>query len=316
MTIETIPVTDEQAWLEQRLKDVTSTEVSALYGLSPYLSEFELFHQKRDQKVVRIEENERMKWGKRLEATIAQGAAETMGWNISKLDVYMRDVEGRIGSSFDYQIDSSSDGRGILEVKNVDSLVYSRNWVDDGQGNIEAPEHIELQVQHQMEVADVGWCAIVALVGGNTQKVVFRNRDREIGKDLRQRVAAFWASVDANNPPSADYSRDAEFIIKTLRAQAEEGLIAEADADLDDLIKQYAFASQEAADMAKVKDSYKAQILERVGAASKVLSSIGTISCGTVQPSQGTLVTADMVGTYIGGRSGYRNFRLTKKKGA
>lgn len=314
MTIETIPVTSEQAWLEQRLQDVTSTEVSALYGLSPYLSEFELFHHKRDRKVVRIEENERMRWGKRLESVIAHGAAEEMGWNISKLDVYMRNVEARIGSSFDFQINSSSDGVGIMEIKNVDSLVYARNWIDDGNGNIEAPEHIELQVQHQMEVADVKWCAIVALVGGNTQKVIYRNRDASIGKDIRQRVADFWQRVDADAAPSPDYTMDAEFIIKQLRRESIEGLVAEANAELEDMIKQYQFVHKECADLEKIKDQKRAEILERIGAASKVITSFGSLSTGQVKGRAGTVITPDMVGTVIGATEGYRNFRFYPKK--
>ena len=314
MTIETIPVTDEQAWLEQRLKDVTSTEVSALFGLSPYLSEFELFHQKRDQVVVRLEENERMKWGKRLESIIAHGAAQDQGWDISKMDVYMRDVEARMGSSFDFQINSKSDGVGILEIKNVDGIQYARNWIDDGQGNIEAPEHIELQVQHQMEVANVNWCAIVALVGGNTQKVVFRNRDRDVGHALRSKVANFWDRVSLNKPPSPDYTMDAEFIIKQLRNHADEGLAIEANPMLEDMIKQYNFVAKEAGDLLKIKEQKKAEILEMIGTASKIVTSFGSMSTGMTKESQGTLVTPAMVGTYIGGRAGYRNFRFNPKK--
>ena len=146
MTTETIQIESREQWLQERTKDVTSTEVSALYGLSPYKTEFELFHEKRDGLVVNIQSNERMRWGNRLEAAIAHGAAEEMGWQIAKLNVYMRDIDARIGSSFDFEIKSSSQGPGILEIKNVDWLQYQRNWIDDGAGNIEAPEHIELQI--------------------------------------------------------------------------------------------------------------------------------------------------------------------------
>ena len=71
------------------------------------------------------------------------------------------------------------------------SVENTANWIDDGAGNIEAPEHIELQVQHQMEILGYEWTALTVLVGGNEQKVVLRNRDREIGADIRQRVKAF-----------------------------------------------------------------------------------------------------------------------------
>jgi len=115
MAIETIEIKSQEEWLQQRAKDVTSTEVSALYGLSPYLTEFELFHNKRDQVVVRLEPNERMKWGNRLEAAIAHGAAEDQGWDISKFNVYMRDMDARIGSSFDFQINSKSAGPSLQQ---------------------------------------------------------------------------------------------------------------------------------------------------------------------------------------------------------
>ena len=61
MSIETIQIQDRDQWLAERVKDVTSTEVSALYGLNPYKSEFELFHEKRDGQIVQIQQNERMK---------------------------------------------------------------------------------------------------------------------------------------------------------------------------------------------------------------------------------------------------------------
>ena len=314
MTIQTIEIENQHQWLTERAKDVTSTEVSALFGLSPYLTEFELFHQKRDAVVVKIEPNERMKWGNRLESAIAHGAAEDMGWDIAKLNVYMRDQAARIGSSFDFEIKSSANGPGILEVKNVDWVQSQKNWIDDGAGNIEAPEHIELQVQHQMEVAGYEWCAIVALVGGNEQKIVLRNRDRDIGKSIREKSGEFWNRVLQNQAPSADYTRDAEYIIKQLRRDSIEGLVAEADAELEDMIKQFEFVRKEASDLEKIKEQRRAEILERIGHASKVITSFGSLSTGQVKGRSGTLITPEMVGTVIGATEGYRSFRFYPKK--
>lgn len=314
MATEVIQITDRERWLAERLKDVTSTEVSALYGLNPYRTEFELFHEKRDGVVVQIQPNERMTWGTRLEAAIAAGAAEDMGWTIEKLNVYMRDLDVRMGSSFDFEIKSSSDGPGLLEVKNVDALQYARNWIDDGNGNIEGPEHIELQIQHQMEVSGYAWCALVALVGGNEKKVVLRNRDRDIGADMRAKVSAFWARVNAGQAPNADYSRDAEFIIKQLRTQADSNEVLTADKDLDDMIREYHRISAEAADLEAIKSARRAEILQRIGKASKVVTSFGSLSCGNVNGRSGTLITPQMVGTVIGSTEGYRNFRIYTKK--
>ena len=46
--IETIPYTTEAAWLAARTHDLTSTEIAALFGCSPYLTKFELWHRKHD----------------------------------------------------------------------------------------------------------------------------------------------------------------------------------------------------------------------------------------------------------------------------
>lgn len=309
---ETIKITSREQWLAERAKDITSTEVSALFGLSPYLTEFELFHQKLDGVIVTLEETERLKLGQRLEAAIAHGAAEDMGWEIAKMDVYVRDQAARMGSSFDFEILSSSDGPGILEVKNVDRLAYRQNWIDDGQGNIEAPEHIELQVQHQMAVTGRAWCAIVVLVGGNEQKIVLRNRDDGIGKKLREKVIAFWDRVQSGQAPAPDYDRDAEYIIK--RSRANDGEDLQADASLAEMIRIYQFVSRECADLEKIKERRKAEILDRIGTASRVFTDFGTLTCGQVQDAPAVVITPDMVGQTINGRKGYRSFRFISKK--
>ena len=313
MTTETIPVTDKQSWLQTRLQDITSTEVSALYDLSPYITEFELYQQKKDKKVVEISDNERMFWGRNLESAIAHGAAESMGWDISKFDVYMRNPETRLGSSFDYKIHSVEDGDGILEIKNVDAVAYRNNWKDDGV-NIEGPEHIELQIQHQMEVANLDWTALVCLVGGNTQKIIYRDRDRQIGKDLTEKVKAFWDRVDAGTPPAIDYLRDAEYVIKKLRNQAEAGVILAADEDMDRLVDEYDTVSREYYSLGKTRDAIKAQILDLSQNASKIISANGTISCGMSKESKGKLITQDMVGQYVNPRKSYRMFRFNSPK--
>lgn len=306
--------TDPEAWLAARHQDITSTEVAALFGLSPYMTAFELFHRKRAEAPVQIEDNDRMKWGRRLEESIAAGVAEDNGWTIRARNIYQRDAEARIGSSFDYTIVSHPNGPGLLEVKNVDGLVFRNTWTVNDDGTIEAPEHIELQVQHQLEVADYEWAVIVALVGGNDVKILHRQRDREIGKAIRDKVALFWARVQHNDPPAPDYIEDAAFITKSLRRNANPDHTLGADQKLNDLIGRYVHVAKEASDLEKVRDAIKAEILMEAGDASKIVSTHGTINCSTTKDTAGTVVTPDMVGTTIGARKGYRQFRFNPAK--
>ena len=310
MTIETIQIQSQDQWLAERVKDVTSTEVSALFDLNPYLTQFELYQQKSTGQVVKIPENTRMKWGKRLEAPIALGVAEDEGWDISKLDVYMRQTETRIGSSFDYMITSSSDGPGIMEIKNVDGLQYRQKWTED-----EAPEHIELQIQHQMLVSGMKWTALVAMVGGNDPKIIYRNFDEDIAKSIAERVAAFWSMVLSGTAPSADYSRDADAIISAYR-QVHAGQIFDAtgDNEIASMVMDYQTMGAALDDLETRRKAIKAQLLEKIGTAEKVIAPWGSISAGMTKDTPPKIITADMVGQEIGGRKGYRNFKLNLKK--
>ena len=314
MTAVSYPITDKQSWLENRLLDVTSTEVSALFNLNPYQTEFELYHQKKDKVVVNIDDNERMMWGRHLEDSIALGFAEKYKMKVEQFDVYMRDPETRMGSSFDYKIVSEEEPM-ILEIKNVDGLAYRKNWIEHDEYNIEPPEHIALQLQHQLEITGYNVGYIVALVGGNTMKVVRSEKDPRIGKLLKGKVENFWERIKLGVPPDVDYTRDSQYIMKNLCNQADAGVTLEADEEMDKLVDDYYAINKEHVSLGKTKDSIKAQILERSNNASKIVSKYGTISCGMSKESKGKLITQDMVGTYQNPRKGYRMFRFNQPKG-
>ena len=312
--IKEIPITNKQDWLENRLLDVTSTEVSALFNVNPYQTEFELYNQKKDKVVINLEDNERMAWGRKLEDSIALGCADSEGWNVEPFDVYLSNSKTRMGSSFDYKIVGEG-SLGIMEVKNVDSFVFRTKWIDDGNGNIEAPPHIEMQLQHQLHVANVSWGCIAALVGGNTQKLIIRERNKKMGEILETKVKEFWEKVKTGTPPEIDYERDANYIIKNLCNHADPSLFLEADEDMDQLVDDYHAINKEYVSLGKQKDSIKAQILEKSIGASKIISKYGTINCGMTKGSQGKYITQDMVGTYINPRKGFRQFKYNQPKG-
>jgi putative phage-type endonuclease len=286
------PIADEAEWLARRAQDVTSTEVAALYDLSPYCTAFELWHRKRDNLVVETEPNERIKWGTRLQDAIAAGVAADRGWQIKRLDVYMRDAADRLGSSFDFEATDPDLGRGLAEIKNVDRAVYYEDWSETSAG-IEAPQHIELQVQVQMEVADRPWCAIVALVGGNDAKVTIRERDRVIGQHIRGKVRAFWKSIADGTPPKPDYKQDAEFLCR-LHGRAT-GETIDADPDLDALLARYVVTGE----AAKERDAIKAQVFERT-TASRIRTTFGTFWSGETPATEG--------------RRAFRSLRFTPNK--
>lgn len=297
--IETVFPDNEQHWLELRTENINSTEVAALFGLSPYSTKFELWHRKKEAKVVEIARNDRMKWGTRLEASIAKGIAEDEGWIVRRMEEYLRLPDLRLGASFDYAIGEEA----LLEVKNVDSLAFRDGWLIDEE-EVQAPPHIELQVQTQLMVSGRKKAYIGALVGGNKVVLIERAMDISVTTQIKTKVQDFWKSIEENNPPVPDYIRDAEFISE-LYQNTDPGKIisADIDPDISDLAFKYKQFAAEMKEAEGKKDGAKAELLTLIGTAEKVLGSGFNISA--------KIIAGGPV-SYI--REPYRDFRVTWKK--
>lgn len=299
MNRESITPTSEAHWHELRSKDLTSTDIAALFNISPYLTEFELWHRKKDGYSVSIEINDRMKWGIRLQDAIAKGIAEEHSWAIRHMAEYIRIPDLRLGSSFDYFI---VDKAALLEIKNVDSFAFNEGWIFD-RDYLEAPAYIELQTQHQMLVSGYEVDYIGALVGGNNLKLIRRVADKYIQNAIIEKSINFWKSIDSNTPPSPNYEKDSAFISK-LYSYAEPGKIydAENDSTIESLVKKYKDAAEISKKADLEKDAAKAEILKIIGDCEKVTSPIFSISAGVV---------AETPVSYI--RKAYRDFRIFNK---
>jgi len=322
-------------WLALRHKYVSSTESTALFGLSPYMTAYELGVMKRQPEPdPDFEGNERMRWGIRLQHAIAKGIGEEYGVKVRALSGYATHSFGhvRMGASFDYEIigialDESGNevvaddtllqdfyrqsGPGILEIKNVDSLVFRNDWKHEE--GIDPPAHIEVQVQHQLACCAKKWAAIGVLVGGNTLHLVTRTRDDEVIKVILERCEAFWRDLDKGILPPVELPADAAIIAKVYRV-AEPGKLIDAQpgaehADkaeaLTTLFREYKAAAATEKAGKEAKDTAKAKILMEIGAAERVLLPGGlTISATTVAEAQIPAYT----------REAYRLLRLTEQK--
>lgn len=309
MATEILPFTDEQTWLAARQRDVTSTESAALFGMSPYVTHFELWHRKHSGTAPEFKSNERMRWGNRLEAAIAHGIAEEQGWEIRPMKEYMRDPDARLGSSFDFVITNL--GEPVhLEIKNVDYLAFRDGWIEHEDGSIEAPEHIELQVQHQMAVSGFKRAFIGAFIGGNRHVVIERERDEDVIRAIRHRVAEFWRTVDAGQEPEPVMPDDTEAVIR-LHQYAEPGKHLDADDEIERLVAEYRAAKDAARDAEAAAETAKARLLAAIGDAERVTGAGWKLTATMIADTQPTVITPEMVGQTYGGRKGYRSLRIT-----
>lgn len=299
MTREVVDFTTEAAWLGERRRDVTSTDCPALFGVNPYKTKFEVYHEKHLGMASSFVDNDRARWGRRLEHSIAAGVCEDNGWTGAPFKNYMRLPEHRVGSSFDWKC-ADSEGEFLLEVKNLDFLAFKDGWIETDFG-IEAPAHIELQTQHEMLVSGIHRLKICAFVGGNNAVILDREFYPDVGDDILRECAAFWALTEA---PKADYYRDGD-IIARLNAYAEPDKVIVASERVAQLMAEYRHHANLEACAKDEKEARRAEIFELIGDAEKVTGPDGlSISAGMVAPT--------MVQAYE--RKGYRNFRVTQKR--
>lgn len=299
-----VPTNDEE-WLQLRAKNINSTEVSALFGLSPYMTEYELWHQKKDAVVIRIEENERMKWGKRLQFSIAEGICEDSGWELFPMPEYTTLSGLNIGSSFDYLAACNKEHmQAILEVKNVDGIAFKEGWKVDGE-NVEAPVHIELQVQHQLLVSGLKEAYIGALIGGNKPVVIHRLADEKVQSEILAKCVDFWKSIALGIEPKPDFQRDSEFIISRFQ-NSEAGKVLDKvdDEEFGDLAIDYKQVSDQIEVLTDKKKAIKAKLLMLSEGAEKVLGECWTISMKMIKDCP---IEASV-------RKGHRDFRINWKK--
>lgn len=324
---EVISWTDEEAWLKCRAVDITSTESASLFGYQRKgaggETAFELACRKDGKTGSRFKPSERTEIGKEIEWAIATRAARQFGVRVTHKTEYIRINSARMGASFDYEVigitdDSIEDNRlrrafgtlgpGLMEVKNVDSLIFRDQWNigknPEAAAIDEAPSHIEIQLQHQLEVCQLAWGAIVVFVGGNRIEIILRLRDAAVGYKLRLTIANFWEDLALGKYPPVTLPEDLS-VIKLLNSHAEPGDVFDArgNDEIAGLLNDYLAAHKAEKAAGDRKDTAQAKLLQMIGKAERVVADNATISCGAVGPCAISYT-----------RKGYRNFRVTQRK--
>lgn len=233
MTTNLTPIRDEAQWLDQRKSYITSTESASLFGLqmTSLPTAFELWHIKRGLIDHAIDVNERMIWGRRLEQVIAQGIADDNGFKLLPMKVFAHDDDDKIGSSFDNVIECPVRGHCLLEIKTVAYRDYKEKFIEDDErdpeGNpmfIEAPAYYEVQVQHELEVlGKYQWCCLAIFIMDTREiKLLWREKDADFGRSIREKVKQFWASTE---PPAPDMVADSDLLARMHRANSSDSVM-------------------------------------------------------------------------------------------
>ena len=186
-------------WLEFRRKGIGGSDASVICGINNYKSAIELWGEKTGQ-LPHQEAGEAAYWGTRLEDLVREEFTLRTGIEVTAVNQILQSEEYPFMlANLDGECVHPIYGKVVFEAKTASAYLL-KDWDDS------IPDSYMLQVQHYMCVTGYKGAFIAVLIGGNTFKWKFIERDEEIIAMLIQLESEFWQNVKDCVPPPLDGS--------------------------------------------------------------------------------------------------------------
>ncbi|CAJ0701076.1 YqaJ viral recombinase family nuclease [Ralstonia wenshanensis] len=201
-------------WLEVRRTGIGGSDAAAAVGLSTYKSRLELWLEKsgRAADLPKPDPNDTREpiwWGQILEPIVAAAYTQQTGRRVRKVNAVLRHPQVPFMlCNLDREVVGVPDVQ-ILECKTA-GMQGARHWQDG------PPEHVVLQVQHQLAVTGKRAADVAVLLCGQQLAVYRIERDDELIARLIQLEAEFWSYVERDVPPPGDGSESADRALRCL----------------------------------------------------------------------------------------------------
>lgn len=225
-------------WLEWRKKGIGGSDASVVCGINRYKSPVELWMEKTDQ-LQPQEAGESAYWGTILEAVVREEFTKRTGLEVCLVKQLLQSEEHPFMlANLDGICNHPDYGTCIFEAKTA-TAYKAGEWEDS------IPDEYYLQIQHYMAVTGYRGAYIAVLVGGNTFKWRFVERDEELIATLIRLEADFWHHVEDLTPPPLDGSdASAKFLSEQFPNSVPQSHIDLPD-NAADLFRQYDAACEQ-----------------------------------------------------------------------
>lgn len=305
-------IPDEAAWHAVRAKNVGGSEVGALFGLSPWLTRWQLYMLKTG-KLPDAFENTSMTQGKHFEPAVAAYAQERFDIRLRKVRRYMTcdDCPG-LGATLDYE----EYGGGTLTPTELKWSLWGDGWEYEGQELTQIPDSYMMQVQTQlacMPSAPNG--QLIAFTAGDLKRMVIP-RDERLVTAIKDAVRQFWVDVAAGNEPPVDFSVDADAVTRLAYIRKLRSLTM--TPDKAHLFEEWRRASEAAKAAEETASERRAEVLKAVIDAGEGPDTSLIVTCGDwrvslskIADNPGKEIRPEDVGTRLGARKGYLRTQLS-----
>ena len=253
-----------EEWLEARKGYITASNVPTLVGENPYQSPLSLYAEMTGALPPK-EENEAMKFGRKLQPVIRDAYCEETKRTVEDLGEYTLLVSERfpwLAATLDYKIlPQNGKPEGALEAKST-GFLHKADW--EGRPPV---RHV-IQNQAQLTVTGWSWGSIAGLIGG--QKFLWS--DIEYDKDFEvimlEITKEFHRRVELRDPPQADdWSESTKNALAALFPEEKEGLVVPLPAEAEEWHMALEQAKIDSKDAKEREDRFKNLLKQAIGEA-------------------------------------------------
>ena len=255
VSTENMPYED---WLEYRKQGIGGSDASVVCGINRYKSPVELWMEKTGQ-LPHQEAGEAAYWGTQLEPFVRAESTKRTGIEVSRRNELLQSEEHPFMlANLDGICEVQDVGPCILESKTASAYKVGE-WEDA------IPDEYALQLAHYMAVTGYAGAYIAVLIGGNTFKWKFIERDEELISMLIQLETDFWNHVQDGTPPPLDGSdASAKFLAERFSNSTPRSHITLPDTAAN-LLAQYDEACEELEAVTERKQKAENLLKEMIG---------------------------------------------------
>lgn len=253
-----------ELWLQERRNRLGATDVSAILGLNPYRTAYEVWLDKRGL-LPPWSGNEATHLGQEFEPVILKLAGRR--WGRMKRNVVAKHNQLPIAATLDGWLIRAKE---VVEIKTAgltNGFTELGHWGEEKSDIV--PEWYQVQVQTQLLCTEASWARMLALISGRGLVEYHIRRDPEIGNSIAERCARWWNDhIVLGAEPDRDPVPPIEVLSKIRREPNSAVLFSDQDLRL---VEEWQLAKAEASTAHKRSEELKARVVQRLGTAEKAL---------------------------------------------
>jgi len=245
---------------EIRSKGVGGSDIAPIMGLSPWKTSHELWLEKTGAVEPEKLDTQFVHFGNVLEQIVADEFATRNDFKVRKQNKTFTHKEyPQLLANIDRSVDGE---KAILECK-TSSAWKMGDWGEEMTEDV--PDYYRVQVEHYMNVKGYEIAYLAVLIGGNTFRTYFFERDPELSEMIQDAAIDFWDMVINNTPPPINYDHSTTHDMLLRRYPGTNGETIHLPTEIQPWHEVLLQTSAKILELEKVKEGCKNRIQESMG---------------------------------------------------